>query len=182
MASPSRRDPRHIMQSQHAMPSADTLRGGTLSAEPRSYHASVAWKPPPLLPSSLCLFLHLFSMSDARGLPSGLCRSSWQAPFEAFHSCSSPQDCALLYWLCSNINSPPASLLPPSSFCSSPLSIYSCVRGGSVCACVCVWRREREREWVREEMEMMRVLSLKCSSLLTSTQRLDLLSRRICPL
>lgn len=116
----------------------------------------------PLLPSSPCLFLCFFfpsSIGGERRLPSGLCRSSWRAPFEAFHSGSSSQDCTLLSWLCSINNSPPASLLPPSSFCSSPLSIYSCVRGGSVCACVWgkegVRERELEVEWMREEMGRM---------------------------
>lgn len=83
-----------------------------------------------------------FLVSGAWDLPSGLCRSSWLAPFEAFHSCFAPQDLpnpSLAF--CSVNNSPAASLLPPSSFCSSPLYIYLCVRGGSV---KCVRRRERE--------------------------------------
>lgn len=128
----------HIIQSQHAMPSTDKLRG-SLDVESRSYHASAALKS--LLSSFAFLSLSLplfFSISGTQALPSGLCRSSWQAPFEASHSCSSSQDCTLISWLCSINNSPPGSFLPSSSLCSSPLSIYSSVRGGSVCACMCV--------------------------------------------
>lgn len=94
--------------------------------------------------------LSSFFSFNSRGLPSGLCRSNWQAPFKAFQSCSSPHDCALLPWLCSINNSPPASLLPPSSFCSSLLSVYFCARGGSVFVCVRegegVIERARERQ------------------------------------
>lgn len=145
------------------MPFAVKLREDSLDVVPRSYHASMALKTSPLLfclplPVSSSAFF-FSSIGGERGLPSGLCRSSWRAPFEAFHSSSSPQDCTLLSWLCSINNSPPASLLPPSSFCSSPLSIYSCVRGGSVCACVWgkegVRERELEVEWMREEMGRM---------------------------
>lgn len=136
--------------------------------ELRLYHAPAALKPP--LSSFSFLFLPLplpFFICGVRGLPSGLCRSSWQAPFEAFHSCSSYQDCALLSWLCSINKSPPASLLTPSSSCSLPLSICSCVREGSVSACVCVCvrkrgrggdrerRERREAEWVKVEMAML---------------------------
>lgn len=97
-----------------------------------------------------CIALHppplpFFLLSGAWDLPSGLCRSSWLAPFEAFHSCFGPQDCPILPWLCSVNNSPAASLLPPSFFCSSPLYIYLYVRGGSVKSV-----RQQERETGRE--------------------------------
>lgn len=155
---------KHIIRSQHAMPSTDKLRGRSRDVDPRSYHASAALKPllsSSLLPSSLSLLFCFFfwSISCTQGLPSGLCRSSWQAPFEAFHSCSSSQDCTLVSWLCAINSNPPGSPLPSSSFCSSPLSIYSSVRGGSVCACMCMCegkeKREGEAEWLREEMERM---------------------------
>ena len=203
---------KHIMQSQRVMPSTDTLSGEAARtwSHGRAMHQRLlnlllllCFFAFPSSVSSTALFFSL-SISGARGLPSGLCRSSWQAPFEAFHSCSSPQDCALLPWLCSINNSPPASLLPPSSFCSSQRSIFSRVRGGSVCACVCVclcvcvcggrereWERERQRERVREaESEWVRdgedvnmcVRSLLNAPLFWLLRGLDFSSLRVRPL
>ncbi|MEQ2245608.1 hypothetical protein ILYODFUR_029751 [Ilyodon furcidens] len=122
------------------------VKGGILDVVPQSDHASAAFKTFPFL--FYVPLLDNFFWLNSRGLPSGLCRSNWQVPFKAFHSCSSHQDCTLLPWLCSINNSPPASRLPPSSFCSSLLSVYFCARGGSVF--VCARERERERETVRE--------------------------------
>lgn len=151
-------------ETQHAMPTAGKcIGGGSLDVVPQSYHASAALKTFPFVFYLALLFYPLFFSFNSRGLPSGLCRSNWQAPFKAFQSCSSPHDCALLPWLCSVNNSPPASLLPPSSFCSSLLSVYFCARGGCMFVCEGEWESNRESkretvrkgEWIGEKMWRM---------------------------
>lgn len=173
---------RHIMQSQHAMPSTDKLRGGSsLDVEPRSCHASAALKTShflsclPLSSSSPCSFsrqrctkltfrsLQELLAGSLRGISQLLFSPGLRTPFLALFnqqqpSCLSPATQLLLLF--------------------TALYLLLCERGVCLCMCVCEGERERERVRVGEREKRWKGCKYACVCSLLNAPLCSLPHRR----
>lgn len=176
----------HIIQSQHAMPSTDKLRGSWV--ESRSYHASADSKP--LLSSFAFLSLSLpqffFPSAVHRAYLQVSAGVAGRLPSRHLTAALLPRTAhsfpgfvqsttALLVLLCHQAPSAPHRSLSTPVW-EGGLSVH-------VCLCVCVWGKEkgRGRGRVVERGDGKDVnicaLDLECSTPLTFIQRMDLLSQ-----